>query len=320
MTFSATESSLWECDVPQDATRRLLKRALVVSLVAHAGLLATATWIRLPHSLEPPLASVEISLASLPMPPVQVREQPVEPPKPAPPVKAAPPVPAPAPRAAVKLPGKSSNDVMRDLLKDIQLPPDAPKLGDISPADKAVRPKLKLPEVPLVPETKELAAKPPDAAPRPSLSEDVSRELDQELNRLKKLEVPKPVRTETPTAVAPPAETPSVKKVDTAVLVPGVQAGTSPYWSRVQMLISSHWEPPPVGQAGDKLAVVIKFRLSRTGAIGFTAVEETSGNEYFDMAGKRAVMDTKKLPPFPSDMPESYIDVPMRFRVGEGAR
>jgi TonB family protein len=299
-----------------------------VSCVAHAVLLVLATWVRLPRDTVSPLASIEITLASAPVTPEKPRTQAVEVEKPVPPVKGSPspPVkvgPSPSvPRAEVKLPAKSSNDLLRDVLKGIKLPPDAPKFGDVSPVEKSAKPQLKLPDVPLVAEARDSATKPVESKPRASLTEDVSRALDEELNKIKKVEIPKEVKSEAPSKLMPPVEArvPSVKAVETAVLVPGVRAGTSPYWTRVQSIISNNWVPPPVGQASDNLAVVIKFRLSRSGAIGFTAIEETSGNDYFDMAAKRAVMSTTKLPPFPSDMTESYIDVPMRFRVGEGVQ
>jgi TonB family protein len=320
MSHALAQSGLWEDDAAQGIFLRRLGRALPVSLAAHAVLIALATWVRMPHDAVQPLASIEITLTSLPAKQEKPREQVVEVPNPAPSVKASP--PPPLPRAEVKLPAKSSNDIMREVLKGIQLPPHAPKFGDVSPASKPTRPQLKLPDVPLAPEARDVASRPTEVKPQSSLAEDMRRALDDELTKLKKVDVPKPVKTEAPSKLMPQVETkvPSVKAVDTAVLVSGVQAGTSPYWSRVQSIISSNWVPPPVGQVEDRLAVVIKFRLSRSGAIGFTAIEETSGNEYFDMAAKRAVMSTEKLPPFPSDMTESYIDVPMRFRVGEGVR
>jgi TonB family protein len=325
MTHALAPSGLWDGDDAQGAFLRRLGRALLISLAAHALILVLAMWVRLPRDVVQPLASIEITLASAPAKPEppkpdQTREQAVDVPKPAPSVKISP--PPPVPRAEIKVPAKSSNDMMREVLKDMRLPPDAPKLGDVSPADKPVKPQLKLPEVPVAGEARVAATKPAENRSRSSLAEDVSRELDEELNTLKKLDVPKPVKTEAPSKSMPQIEArvPSVKAVETTVLMSGTPAGKSTYWSRVQSIISGNWVPPPVGQVEDRLAVVIKFRLNRSGAIGFTAVEETSGNEYFDMAAKRAVMSTTKLPPFPPEMTESYIDVPMRFRVGEGVR
>jgi hypothetical protein len=48
-------------------------------------------------------------------------------------------------------------------------------------------------------------------------------------------------------------------------------------------------------------------------------IQKTSGNNYYDMAGQRAVLRPRQLPPFPSDMTDGYKDVEMVFRVGEPA-
>ena len=112
----------------QDAITRRLGRAVAVSLAVHLGVLIVVAFVRLPQLGERPLASMEISLASLPTPPtssVKVSDPPkasqkvTEVPKPVMPTKsAALPAPvAPAPKlAAVPLapPVKLSNDVMRD--------------------------------------------------------------------------------------------------------------------------------------------------------------------------------------------------------------
>ncbi len=314
MGHALAQTGLWDDEAEHRAFMRLLKRALILSLGAHLIIVLLATWVRMPRHVEQQLASIEIALTSAPAAPAPK----VDEPKPVPPVVAAPVAPAaPQPRAEVVLPPKSSNNVMKDLIKDLTLPPDAPKYGDLSPVQKPVKSQLKLPDVPVAPEQKE---KSPEAKPRASVAEDLNRALDEELAKLKTLDVPKPVKTDAPSKSMPQLEAKvSGKAAEAAVLVPGAQTGVSAYWSRVQALISSRWDPRSGGQTDTALAVVIKFRLSRSGEIGFVVVDETSGNGYFDDAAKRAVMSLKTLPPFPSNMPESYIDVPMRFRVGEGA-
>jgi outer membrane biosynthesis protein TonB len=48
-------------------------------------------------------------------------------------------------------------------------------------------------------------------------------------------------------------------------------------------------------------------------------VQQSSGNPYFDDAGKRAILKPRQFPVFPADMTEAYQDVEMVFRVGESA-
>jgi len=63
--------------------------------------------------------------------------------------------------------------------------------------------------------------------------------------------------------------------------------------------------------------VTIKFRLQRDGTIKGVTIQKTSGNSYYDMAGQRAVLRPRNLPPFPPDMNDGYEDVEMVFRAGE---
>jgi hypothetical protein len=46
-------------------------------------------------------------------------------------------------------------------------------------------------------------------------------------------------------------------------------------------------------------------------------IERTSGNEYYDLAGKRAVLNADPLPAFPREMADAYLDAHFSFTVGE---
>jgi TonB family protein len=197
----------------------------------------------------------------------------------------------------------------RDILQDLQLPPDAPKFGDLTPATKS-------------------AAQPQQVAKLPqqsTVSDELNRELEEELKKVKqfqpaaKLDILKEVKpSEAP--VKPMAQQdvkiPAVKAPETVLKISGT-AGSNPYWARVQSIISSHWEPPPVDMTGQTYTMVVKFRLQRDGVIKDVVVQQSSGNTYFDLAGQRAVLRPRILPAFPAEMAESYKDVEMVFRVGE---
>lgn len=292
-----------------------LKRTLALSLIIHVVVLLVAAGIRLPQMGERPLTSVEVSLVSLPTP---VRQ--AEPVKPVPPVKAVAPssAPAPAPPAGEK---------RRDILKDLQLPPDAPKFGDLSPATKSVgqpQQPAKAFDIPPVPDVA------PDPVSKSPKRQTVSDELDRELEELKKLhqfqpvaklDMPKEVKpSEVPVMPAPHQEVkvPTVKTPETALKISG-STGSNLYWARVQSIISSQWEPPPIDMAGQTYTVIVKFRLQRDGIIKDVSVHQSSGNAYFDMAGQRAVLRPRTLPVFPPDMVDSYKEIEMVFRVGESA-
>lgn len=324
----------WRARLP-----RRLGRATVVSLVLHLLVLIVVAWVRLPHHGERPLASIEVALTSLPTPPPKAAEPPksvpqaVERPKPAPPAKApqapvqnAVRVPAPAPIAPARapivplVPEKSSNDVMRDLMKGITPPPDAPKFGDFSPTEKPKKAQLKLPDVPVASDTKEPASKPAEVKLRPSLAEDLSKDLEEELQKLKKVELPRPAPVEAasnPAPHQPEAKAPSVKAVETTLKVPGMAPGSNAYLARVRQRISSFWTAPPVDVTGQTYVVVVQFRLHRNGSVTGVAIERSSGNEYYDLAGKRAVISAIPLPMFPAEITEPYFDAHFTFTVGE---
>lgn len=347
----------------QATLTRRLALAVVVSLILHIGILAMVGWIRLPRHGERPLASIEISLASLPALPEKAAEppksqpikkeverpkpvlatkpiehskaveqpKPVEHPKPIeqprllPPMKEAPvslPPVVTAPLSPPVAPAKSSNDLTRDIMKDIELPPDAPKRGDISPEDKPRKaPQIKLPDVPVVTETKDATSKKLVAsAQSSSLTEDVAKDLDEELKRIKKLEVPKagpPVDVPSKPSPQVEAKLQAVKAVDTTLKVPGMAPGSNAYLALVRQRISNAWNAPPLDLTSQAYVVVVQFRLHKNGSVTGVAIEQSSGNEYYDLAGKRAVLSANPLPMFPTEITDPYFDAHFTFTVGE---
>ena len=200
-----------------------------------------------------------------------------------------------------------------------------------------------------VPETRELPAVPPPTVedrPQPrerqaSLSDEFQQELERELKRAKEQPLPKPqespafstatVKTvdtrpreivkheESESKPVPPAVTAKLASTrpDMTMNVPGAGPGSNAYLARVQQLISQHWTAPPVEMTGKSLTVVIRFRLNRTGVVSGVVVEQSSGSEYYDLAGKRAVLNADPLPPFPKDLSSAYFDAHFSFVVGD---
>ena len=200
-----------------------------------------------------------------------------------------------------------------------------------------------------VPETRELPAVPPPTVedrPQPrerqaSLSDEFQQELERELKRAKEQPLPKPqespafstatVKTvdtrpreivkheESESKPVPPAVTAKLASTrpDMTMNVPGAGPGSNAYLARVQQLISQHWTAPPVEMTGKSLTVVIRFRLNRKGAVSGVVVEQSSGSEYYDLAGKRAVLNADPLPPFPKDLAGPYFDAHFSFVVGD---
>jgi colicin import membrane protein len=320
-------SGSWLDQGDQSGLSTRLKRTLVLSLALHVVVVLAATGLRLPQQSERPLTSVEVSLVSLPTPVKLIESaKPVEPAK----VVISKPAPAPVAKAvtpsAVPSSAPPKGEKRRDMMQDLDLPPDAPKFGDISPATKTVaqpQQMAKVPEVPRIPDvTQDPVAKTPQRA---SVSDDLNRELEEELKKIKqfqpaaKLDIPKEVvPSETPVKLVPQHEVkvPAAKTPETTLKISGA-AGSNLYWARVQSIISRQWEPPPVDMAGQTYTMTVKFRLQRDGTIKDVVVRQSSGNAYYDMAGQRAVQQSRFLPAFPAEMTDNYKDIEMVFRVGE---
>ena len=153
-------SAFWFDHDEQDRFLARLGRTLTISLVLHLIALLIAMGIRLTPHGERPLASVQVNLVSLPTPvnPVE-QSRPVDPvkrvePKPVP--VSAPHARVPAPAAApVSTPARVS--VAKDILKDLELPPDAPKFGELTPVKSVAQPrpqvqaKVHVPDLPRIP-------------------------------------------------------------------------------------------------------------------------------------------------------------------------
>ena len=322
-------AAFWFDQDEQDRFFRRLGRMLSISLALHVFAVLVLMGIRLTPHGERPLAAVEVNLVNLPAPMKTIEQpRPIEPvkrteakpaPAPAPPVKSVAPAATP-----VSVPARPS--VAKEILKDLELPPDAPKFGELTPA-KAVaqtRPqapaKIQVPDLPRIPDVMpDQAVKTPQ---RTSISEELDRELEEELKKVKeyrpaaRLDIPK----EAPVKPVPQQEAalPQVKAPQTQLKTSGA-SGTNPFWGRVEAIIKRNWEPPPIDVSGTTYSTVIRFRFYRNGTVKEVAVQQPSGNSYFDDAGKRAILKQSQFPPFPSDMTEAYQDVEMVFRVGESA-
>ncbi|MDH5666519.1 MAG: TonB C-terminal domain-containing protein [Nitrospira sp.] len=241
-----------------------------------------------------------------PPPTPPVKDIPVVPP--APPIKEIPAVPPPQVKASVS-----------DIMKGLELPPDAPKLGDFTPSAKPAKKQFKLPDVPVVSGVQESAKNEPDVNQQPLLTEDLNKDLEEELRNIKNIDLP---QDPAPAAMPKPApqveaKAPSVKAVDAALKISGMAPGSNAYLGRVRQRISSFWTAPPVDITGQAYVVVVRFRLHRDGSVTKVEIERSSGNEYYDLAGKRAVLSAKPLPAFPPELQEAHFDAHFTFSVGD---
>jgi len=248
------------------------------------------------------------------------------------------PPPAPVPQPAVRqsevkpvsipVPPPPRPVLNRDVLRGIALPPEVPKLGQMNsiPAGtpKETRSQTQTDVQKMlnnlsVPESMPTASQPmtPQPAritpPHSSMSEEVTRQLQKLEQMPPKVEPSKvPTIPEAQVASKPPAARAPV----TTLQATGVAMG-NPYLALVQRRISAQWTAPPVDVTGQPLQVIVKFRLDKSGRLSDVVVERTSGNEYYDLAARRAVLSANPLPSFPSDMTQLFLDAHFSFAVGE---
>lgn len=288
-----------------------------------------------------PLAPQPVELGgarSLVMPPAaspaEAKPAPPLPPAPASVQKASPKMRPTAPKVAPMTSGqpameisegpKPTENLMREVLRDIELPPQAPTLGrlkPVSPTTSTRRPQAAKKEIDalLGQLTVPTESIPSEKVPTPMTSEDRSRpSLSEEVSKqLQKIQPPTraPRAALTPQA-SPLAKSSALSRLEAKIEVAG-NPGASKYLVLVQSQISRQWVAPQVDLTGRSLQVVVRFRLHRSGEVSNLSVEKPSGNGYYDDAGLRAVMAAIPLPPFPSEMAEVYLDTHFTFTVGE---
>lgn len=352
--------SLTTLDSRPDGGRQL-GMMVGASLVAHLTLFLIISFMQWAPKVRP-LASQEVTLVSLqeahprvaapaapkitppvvtpqknePPPPAPVRATPVTEPAPTPPVPTIQPtpvrsrtlkeligqdLPAPPPPTPVMTPKPDS--MVRDLMRGMELPPEAPKLGEEMPAsttpsksskgfESSVKnlsvpnaPKLGTPSPSPVP-----AVKPTPPPVAPSLKSLMTQELQKATASAK---------PSAPPVVAAKPPTGDLQKPALEIRSQSSSPGQSRYLALVKHQISQFWTPPDVQASSQSLQVRIKFRLAPTGSVSNVTVEHSSGVYSYDQAGQRAVLSAVPLPPFPPDLKEAWLDVHISFTVGKGA-
>ena len=84
----------------------------------------------------------------------------------------------------------------------------------------------------------------------------------------------------------------------------------SPYLTMAQRRISREWYAPTTNRP---LETIVRFRIEKSGNLSHVEIERSSGNEYFDLAAKRAVMSSDPLPPFYPELDDEYLNTHLRF-------
>ncbi len=155
------------------------------------------------------------------------------------------------------------------------------------PAQEPAQPAPKKPEP-----GKKALPKPVKAAPAKSAVPEFSAQKP-------KHEKPESAPTEQETAPSAPTAKAGGKSEGVAVSAGSEDFKFPFYLALVRNQIERNWNPPPVAK-GTKAKV--EFTILRSGRVfGDARLEESSGNTFFDMAAKRAILLSSPFPPMPED-------------------
>ncbi len=92
-----------------------------------------------------------------------------------------------------------------------------------------------------------------------------------------------------------------------------------PYYLRaIESKISAQWAPPPTKKQTGTVVVIVGFTVKRNGQIEAIAIEESSGNSFFDTSALRAIFNASPLSPLPKGITED-LRVHFRFAMGVGS-
>lgn len=192
-------------------------------------------------------------------------------------------VPVPIP------PSRDTQSKPRQKLSGMVIPSDAPTLATVN-VKKAL--------------TKKTIEGPPSEAQPDAMNPNIA-----------KLVIPNVQVPDTQHILSKPIEN-GVQQTTTTLQVSGSSSEGNAYWGRVWSKIDREWIAPQVGiRSGRPLQVVLAFRIERDGGVKNLAIEQSSGNEYYDIAAKRAILDAAPLPPFGADMPEAFYNIQFQFTV-----
>ena len=103
---------------------------------------------------------------------------------------------------------------------------------------------------------------------------------------------------------------PQQAKAPTAprVMADGTAPGAKAYLALVQQRIRDVWKAPPLDFTNRTYVAVVRFRLHKNGSVSRVNIEQSSGNESYDVASQQAVLSAGPFPVFPPDITHPYVD------------
>ena len=85
------------------------------------------------------------------------------------------------------------------------------------------------------------------------------------------------------------------------------------YFRLVEQRIRSTWTMPLAHVPASGLLTLLRVRFERNGTISSIRMERSSGNDYYDLAAKRALLNINMLPAFPGDYETESVETVISF-------
>jgi protein TonB len=157
------------------------------------------------------------------------------------------------------------------------------------------------------------------AAPRPRPNATVRDDSNQQKNnsqmQLQQTKSdkgkPKPDTQKPKPASQKNASQKAVAQGTASIQIEGSNFSDDFYLNLVITKIANNWLNPLRG--GRKLAVIVYFRIQRSGEVTDAAVKQKSGNPVFDQSALRAALAAAPLPPLPDDYTGDFLGVNFEF-------
>ncbi|CUS38465.1 conserved hypothetical protein [Candidatus Nitrospira nitrosa] len=88
----------------------------------------------------------------------------------------------------------------------------------------------------------------------------------------------------------------------------GPAPGVTAHLALVQQRIRDVLKASALDFTNRTYTAVVHFRLHKNRSVSLVQLEQSSGNENYNAAGKQAVLNTSPLPAFPPDLSHVYVD------------
>lgn len=97
----------------------------------------------------------------------------------------------------------------------------------------------------------------------------------------------------------------------------GVEKATREYLISLHRHVQNHWTLPDLATWDPNLVATVVITIRRDGSIRKSTLENRTENVFFNQFVQTAIRKATPMPPFPEALPQSEMEIGLRFRPGE---